>query len=196
MSARDPDAVVLLFDSRSGHIPQRFAEECLMSGIWTISGTTIKNAAQTAADVAILLGGPENPYYWDAWDSVSKDARLYHESGVYKRYIGDDGDLFALCEERMTLDEHQRFFDGTEHYVVPEGCIVYTMQTVFLPALINDDWTGLEDDDAAALKDFIERNGNDVVDYLSDSAEWGTCDVTGDSSDVTEVVIKQQEISE
>lgn len=65
----------------------------------------------------------------------------------------------------------------------------YRISGHFLSALINDDWTGLEDSEAVAFKDFITQaedcatdSGFSVGHWDADSEDcedFGSCDVTG-----------------
>jgi hypothetical protein len=51
---------------------------------------------------------PDSDWYWDAWAWILDNAKYTDESGnVYTLY--QDGDLFALCYERMTDDEKSNF---------------------------------------------------------------------------------------
>lgn len=51
---------------------------------------------------------PETEGYWEAWDWVLNNAEYTDEDGnVY--HLHQDGDLWALCYERMTDEEKKNF---------------------------------------------------------------------------------------
>lgn len=72
----------------------------------------------------------------------------------------------------------------------------YTISQRFLPALINDDWQGLEEEDASALRRFMQRE-RDTLPAGATGAQWqplvadcrnvARCDITGLLSHVADV---------
>ena len=59
-------------------------------------------------DIATLLEGPDHAEYWEAWDSVLDMAQRM--DGDYRYTLHQDGDLFAVCNARLTKEEHEAFF--------------------------------------------------------------------------------------
>ena len=55
-----------------------------------------------------LENGPESEGYWDVWNSVLNKAFLIdYEGNRFTLY--QDGDLWALCFDRMTPEEKSNF---------------------------------------------------------------------------------------
>ena len=76
----------IIDDSHGIYIPQAFAEQSIgWQGI-------------DAEDLAILLEGPENPDYWEAWDAVLATASYTDDDG-HTWTLFQDGDLFAVRED-------------------------------------------------------------------------------------------------
>jgi hypothetical protein len=50
---------------------------------------------------------PDSEGYWDAWAYVLDNARFVHDGDTYTLY--QDGDLWALCVERMSEEEKTNF---------------------------------------------------------------------------------------
>ena len=97
MSKKEP-AVILLCGSASGiYIPQRFAREINRECLSGIDSTVLP----------YLEEGPEAEFYWDEWQYVLDNAELTLGGDVYTLY--QDGDLWALCVDRMTAEERQNF---------------------------------------------------------------------------------------
>lgn len=93
------DAVnLLLSDARGIYIPQNFIEQFSLE-LWHIDANSW--AAKECAN-------PENENYWDAWSDIL-DQAFYTDSEGNKFTLYQDGDLWALCFERMTRDEKQNF---------------------------------------------------------------------------------------
>lgn len=91
------DAVVHIFDgSRGVYIPQAFGQHCNEN--W--HGVSAENR-QT------LINGPDDEWYWEAWDSVLNSA--YFEKDGNKWTLYQDGDLWAMCYELMSDEEKRNF---------------------------------------------------------------------------------------
>ena len=91
------EAIEIYADSSRGqYIPQYFAESYAEG--WNVS----------AEDIATLLRGPDEEFYWDAWVSVLDSATFDTEEGQY--ILHQDGDLFAICIEKLTDEERNEFF--------------------------------------------------------------------------------------
>jgi len=91
---------ILLNDSRGVYIPQNFVE-CFDVTVWGF--------AEDDEDIATLLNGPEDEWYWDAWNNVLARAESTDSNGDVWM-LSQDGDLFAYCEALMTEDEYADFF--------------------------------------------------------------------------------------
>lgn len=92
--------VELLIDDHHGiYIPKHFVESFDLSD-W--SG--IK-----AEDLEILRAGPEHELYWETWDDVLNNAIHTDEDGM-QWMLHQDGDLFGVCQDRMTAEEYKNFF--------------------------------------------------------------------------------------
>lgn len=93
------DAVnLLLSDARGIYIPRDFVQGFDLQ-LWGIDPDSW--AAKTCAN-------PDNEGYWEAWDQIL-DTAFYTDSEGNKFTLYQDGDLWALCYERMTRDEKQNF---------------------------------------------------------------------------------------
>jgi hypothetical protein len=91
-----PAISLLLSDARGIYIPRDFA-----------AGFDTEAWCVNPAD-AEALSDPDNEWYWEAWQSVLDKARYTDEAGnVYT--LHQDGDLWALCAERMTDEEKANF---------------------------------------------------------------------------------------
>lgn len=153
------DAVVLLFsDSYGIYIPQAFAESCEN---WH---------GMKQEDKEILLTGPEHDDYWDAWDTVLQDA--YYLDGNARYMLHQDGDLWAVCPERMTNEEHENIFG--EMKPAPNGAYEYEVCHDCLIALANDDYTGIESDrHAKHVADSLAALMREYRHVIPDGAEYG-----------------------
>jgi hypothetical protein len=96
--SKQESAVILLFDSARGvYIPRDFANEIKRECVTGIDAETF----------ATLEAGPDHESYWDAWSDVLDRATLTIGGSEYT--LQQDGDLWALCVERMTDEEKQNF---------------------------------------------------------------------------------------
>lgn len=91
---------ILLGDSRGVFIPRDFID-CYDVNVW--------NLDENDKDVQALRDGPDNEWYWDAWDSVLNKAKHVDKNG-YVWFLHQEGDLFAYCKDLMTDDEYADFF--------------------------------------------------------------------------------------
>ena len=90
--------IEILVDGVHGiYVPQSFAERYADS--W-------ENIMPE--DIATLLEGPDHAEYWEAWDSVLDMAQRM--DGDYRYTLHQDGDLFAVCDARISLHQYQMFF--------------------------------------------------------------------------------------
>lgn len=78
---------ILLFDGHRGvYIPQNFAEECT---------TNWHNVSDD--DRKTLLNGPDDEWYWEAWNTVLDNA-YYQEPNGPKYNLYQDDDCWAILE--------------------------------------------------------------------------------------------------
>ena len=98
-------AVLILSSDRGIYIPRDFLtndyEEVDMEycAAW---GLTEENKEHWIDAI-----NPDSEYYWDAWEWVLDNAVWREDGSVFKLY--HDGDLWALCYERMTDEEKKNF---------------------------------------------------------------------------------------
>jgi hypothetical protein len=91
---------ILVGDSYGVYVPQVFAE----------SFDPEKWGADPADIETISKGpGPENEWYWEAWNSILNKAEFIDNEGHTWR-LTQDGDLFSYCEELMSDEERENFF--------------------------------------------------------------------------------------
>lgn len=84
---------ILLFDSNRGiYIPQNFAEEIIRDYVSGVSDEVWKT----------LENGPDDEWYWEAWDSVMDSAEItVPEQPGIKFSLWQDGDVWLVpkgCE--------------------------------------------------------------------------------------------------
>lgn len=93
------DAIALLIpDSHGVYVPKVFAERFDLS-LWNDVDPD---------DLAIIEQGPDHEGYWDAWNSILTNATYSHGGDQYQLY--QDGDLWAICYDRLTNEEYKEFF--------------------------------------------------------------------------------------
>jgi len=95
---------IILSDNLGVYIPQNFVE-CFDVTLW---GFDLDDE-----DIATLRNGPEDEWYWDAWNNVLARAESTDSNGDVWM-LSQDGDLFAYCEALMTYDEKVDFFGWAE----------------------------------------------------------------------------------
>ena len=96
---------LLVSDSAGIYVPLRFVTDMDLSQ-W--SGINDE-------DVKILQAGPDAEWYWEAWDSVLGSAYATINGKVWR--LSQDGDLWAYCEELMSDEEYEGFFQRERDYV-------------------------------------------------------------------------------
>lgn len=96
--SKTPDAVTLLLsDARGVYIPRDF-----------VNNFDLAEWQGIKAGDAMICENPEHPFYWDAWDAILSAAHHTDEEGnTYHLY--QDGDLWALCYDRMSEEEKRNF---------------------------------------------------------------------------------------
>lgn len=89
---------LLLNDNRGVYIPQHFVEEFDLDKFEGID----------PEDVETLKKGPEEEWYWEAWENVLNNA-TYTESGKTWT-LHQDGDLWLVCAKELSREEYRDFF--------------------------------------------------------------------------------------
>lgn len=150
--------VLMMSDNHGIYIPQNFVNDVDINA-WHVK----------PEDAEILAAGPDNEGYWDAWDSVLNDA--YYMHGDAKYTLHQDGDLWAVCPDRMTNEEYSDFFgemnpapDGAHEFAVCEDCLI---------AIANDDYSGMSEDQEKATREGIEYLTKEYGYLIPDGAEYG-----------------------
>jgi hypothetical protein len=91
------EPVALLLDGNRGvYIPKNFVEDFDLTAWEGID----------AEDVAICKD-PDHEHYWDAWCQITDHATFTKHGETWTLY--QDGDLWALCFERMSAEEKENF---------------------------------------------------------------------------------------
>lgn len=98
--------ILILSDARGIYIPRDFitnefgeidASHCAAWGLTEEDKEWWQDASN-----------PENEYYWDAWDWILDNAEFVDEEGD-KYQLWQDGDLWAICYDKMTEEEKRNF---------------------------------------------------------------------------------------
>ena len=90
---------LLLDGARGVYIPQNFVEEFDLT----------KWEGVDQDDIDTLLKGPDEEWYWDAWDKVLNNATHTDDHGnVWHLY--QDGDLWEYCPELMDNETYRNVF--------------------------------------------------------------------------------------
>lgn len=91
------EAVVhLLNDARGIYIPRDFVQSFDLNK-WGLY-----------KDHEAILSNPEDEFYWDEWNMVLDNAKLIDDAGNEFR-LYQDGDLWAICYDRMSSEEKKSF---------------------------------------------------------------------------------------
>lgn len=176
------NAVVLLVDGAHGvYVPETFAtmiDPSKWSGIREEDLLALR-----------LREFDDDSAYWETWDSVLNNATYTDEQGnVYR--LHQDGDLWAYCIERMTLEEQQSMFpDGDFH--IQDGFSVFEIGEHFVTALYYGDSDQLTDDEESMLDAFVKQYGDDIRDSC-DADEFGLCEISGVRGKTTYVLLKDK----
>lgn len=93
------NAIVIIADSAHGQYIPQYAAECL-STEWT-------GLCEETRE--LLKAGPEHDYYWETWETVLDNAEYKDKNGnIWRLY--HDGDLFAVCDEIMSVKQYTEFY--------------------------------------------------------------------------------------
>ena len=99
------DAVTLILsDARGVYIPRDFVTDTYNK----VDVDHCKAWNITQEDAEILASGPDHEFYWDTWCDVLSNAQYNDDEGD-KYFLCQDGDLWALCYDRMTGEEKSNF---------------------------------------------------------------------------------------
>lgn len=178
---KNTSITLLLSDARGGYIPRDFVTSFDV-GDWNVS-----------AENAAICENPEHEQYWDAWDEILGTA-YYKDNNDNIFRLHQDGDLWAYCIEKMTLEEQHNLFQLSSlcDYVYSDDCTLFEVGSQFMCALVNGDYSDIEEYEESELNDFTRINGNDVVDYIADYKELGQCEVTGMRENTSLVLIRNR----
>ena len=105
MAHKIPDVVTLILsDARGVYIPRDFVTDNYNK----IAEDHCKAWGIEDEDAEILASGPDHEFYWERWEDVLNHAQYVDEEGN-KYFLSQDGDLWALCYDRMTDEEKSNF---------------------------------------------------------------------------------------
>lgn len=153
------DAIILMMAGSHGvYIPKNFVNDVNLND-WHVSQD----------DAAILTTGPDHDAYWDVWTDVLDSA--YYMDGNNKYTLHQDGDLWAICAERMSNEEYENFFD--EMKPAPADAYEYEVCSDCLIALANNDYSGMDDDQARAVESGLAALHQQYKQVIPDGAEYG-----------------------
>jgi hypothetical protein len=131
----------------------------------------------------------EDGAYWETWDTVLNNATYTDKDGNVFR-LHQDGDLWAYCIERMSLEEQQNMFQCSDFYI-PDGFTLFEIGEHFVTCLYYGDRDHLSDDEESTLDAFIEQYGDDVRDSCG-AGEFGECEITGLRGKTAYVLLKDK----
>ena len=100
MTTNKPDMMLWLSDTRGQYIPQDFAN--------SFADRSKSVSSVRDVDWTTLEDGPDNEWYWDAWDRVCTDAMVTDEHGN-KYTIWQDGDCWLVPIGMEWNDENGTF---------------------------------------------------------------------------------------
>lgn len=89
---------ILVSDAHGIYVPKVFTENYDLS-VWN-------NIDED--DIATIADGPENEYYWDAWQNILSSAEYKADGKTYT--LHQDGDLFAVAYDNLSEEERLSFF--------------------------------------------------------------------------------------
>ena len=151
--------VKLILDGARGiYIPRDF-----------VQGFDLSKFRGIDAECIEACSDPGSEFYWECWTDILDNAEHTDEQGNTWR-LYQDGDLFMLCDELMTVDERQNFFDESEEeskravYERDDKLVMLDAPSYWASYLINGDASGLEDDEQRACDAWLasEKLGTPV----------------------------------
>jgi len=101
------DAVVLILsDARGVYIPRDFLTDNHNEIVW--KHCEAWGLTEANKDFWIEATDPTYENYWEDWEWILNNAKYTTEEGdVYR--LCQDGDLWALCYDKMTNEEKENF---------------------------------------------------------------------------------------
>jgi len=91
MKTQIENEVILISDSHHGiYIPQIVVTENLSMPNWNFSECN-------EDDIKIVIEGPDNEWYWDAWNNILDNVIIYDNEGE-KYFLCHNEDLWAVPE--------------------------------------------------------------------------------------------------
>lgn len=98
------NTVVLLLDGARGrYIPRNFVTD----QFGELDLDLIEKWGVEHKDAEILAAGPEHELYWETWEGVMGYAECKVDGDKY--ILQQDGDLWAVSVDRMSVDERRNF---------------------------------------------------------------------------------------
>lgn len=85
------NASLLIDGNRGVYIPQLFAQSY---------SHYVTNKQDLSEYLNDLKNGPDDPFYWDAWETIMRDAILVDDKGR-ERTLYQDGDLWAIPVDEL-----------------------------------------------------------------------------------------------
>lgn len=96
----------ILSDARGIYIPRDFLTDDWNEIAWEHCNAWGLNESNQSHWIDAV--NPDSDWYWEAWDWILSNAKYTDELGnVYT--LHQDGDLWGLCLDRMTIEEKQNF---------------------------------------------------------------------------------------
>ena len=90
---------ILLSSARGVFIPANFVES------FDLEAWGVDNEAWA---IETIKQGPDSEQYWDAWTTITDNARFLDDKGI-EWVLYQDGDLFAVAWGNMTEEEKEDF---------------------------------------------------------------------------------------
>jgi hypothetical protein len=136
----------LLSDARGIYIPRDFAE---------LFGEYISE------EDSKILANPDNEWYWDTWCQVLNNTTIEIKGAKYS--LHQDGDLWAIRPEDMSMEEQWNFF--REVPFKPKGVEELTIPSWLMVPLMYGDLSGLNSEEEKIYRDFVVAYGDEIVDH-------------------------------
>lgn len=99
-----PNAHLLVSDNHGQYIPQQFVRhflEYITNSFLLVQPNGDFIPTSIFSDLEVVDKGPEQEWYWDAWNNVLDKVRLYYKGTTYHLY--QDGDLWAIPVNELNL---------------------------------------------------------------------------------------------
>lgn len=100
MTTQRPDMLLWLSDSRGIYIPRDFAKS-FADRAKSVTGVSDE-------DWQTLENGPDDEWYWEAWQAVCDNAVITDENGV-KYSVYQDGDCWLIPDGMEWSDRDETF---------------------------------------------------------------------------------------